>query len=255
MSAYVVIPARLASSRLPDKPLADIAGVPMIVRVAQQASRARVDGVYVAVDHTSVFDVVHAAGYHAVMTRLDHRSGSDRVMEVARTCGWAQDDIVINVQGDEPLIPPRVIEFLAEGMNDPGVAMATLAEPIDDLQTFENPNVVKVVTDAVGNALYFSRSPVPYPRDAGLRGLQPEDFGGIAPKRHIGIYAFRVSALEKFVSLTDSRLEGIEQLEQLRWLEAGEKLLVLDTPEPVPGGVDTPEDLDTVIQAIDSAGL
>ena len=247
MNIHVVIPARFASTRLPGKPLADIAGEPMIVRVAAQAARSMANDVVVAVDDQRVADVVIAAGWQAEMTREDHASGSDRVMEVASRRGWSDDDIVINVQGDEPLVPPQVIDQLCQGMlAQPEVAMATLSEPISDIDDFLNPNVVKVVADDAGLAMTFSRSPVPYPRDAEGRDV-PD---GAA--RHVGIYGFRVSALRRFIALGESSLEGIEKLEQLRWLQASLPLLVLQAEVRVPGGVDTPDDLARV-QALFSA--
>jgi 3-deoxy-manno-octulosonate cytidylyltransferase (CMP-KDO synthetase) len=212
----------------------------MIVRVAQQASKAAVDDVVVAVDDAAVFSVVSDAGFTVRMTSPDHQSGSDRVAEVAQEMGCAADDVIINVQGDEPLVPPLVIEHLADAMRaDPTVTMATLSEPIESATVYLDPNVVKVATDAHDNALYFSRAPIPFSRDQ----LALDE---IAARRHIGMYAFRYAALQKFVSLPPSRLEQIEKLEQLRWLEAGQKLKVLASPQPVPGGVDTPADLERV---------
>ena len=247
MNIHIVIPARFASTRLPGKPLADIAGKPMIVRVAAQAARSMASDVVVAVDDQRVAEAVIAEGWQAETTRRDHVSGSDRVMEVASRRGWPDDDIVINVQGDEPLVPPQVIDQLCEGMlARPDVTMATLSEPISDIDDFLNPNVVKVVADEAGMAMTFSRSPIPYPRDTA---------GGDVPTgaaRHVGIYGFRVSALRRFIALGESSLEGIEKLEQLRWLQASLPLLVIQANERVPGGVDTPEDLARV-QALFSA--
>lgn len=249
MAIAAVIPARLRSTRLPNKPLADIAGKPMIVRVAERVSEARLDEVFVAVDDQRVFDVVAEAGFRAVMTDVDHRSGSDRVMQVAREVGLADTDVVINVQGDEPLMPPAVVEQLATALqDDPQLGMATLAEPIVSNGDLEDPNIVKVVCDLESRALYFSRAPIPYFRDRKAPVLSEQEIRELAPRRHIGIYGFRVAALARFVTLTDSRLERLEMLEQLRWLEAGEDLLVLDSCDAVPGGVDTPADLERVIQ-------
>ncbi len=237
MAIHVVIPARYASSRLPGKPLADIAGQPMVLRVAARAAQANVDNVVVAVDDDRVQQAVLAAGWDVQMTRHDHESGSDRVMEVAEQRGWASDDIVINLQGDEPLVPPRVIDQLIHGMAaQPTVAMATLSEPLETREDFVNANVVKVVCDTNNRALMFSRAPLPLLRD------NPQTLPDAAA-RHVGIYGFRVAGLREFVALGRSRLESIEQLEQLRWLEAGKDLLVIEASEPVPGGVDTPEDL------------
>ena len=239
MKSWVVIPARMASTRLPGKPLAAIAGKPMIVRVMQQAVQARVDGVVAAVDQEQVFSAVTEAGFDAVMTGMHHQSGSDRVMEVASLKGWQDEDVVINVQGDEPLIPPLVIDQLVVAMQEDGnMTMATLSEPIINADDFLNPNVVKVVTDRNGDALYFSRAPIPFPRDE----IANDSVGEFSAARHIGVYAFRVGALREFVNLSDSRLEVTEKLEQLRWLEAGRQIRVLSSAAPVPGGVDTEED-------------
>ena len=233
---HIVVPARYASTRLPGKPLADIAGQPMIIRVLQQVSRAAVDSVVAAVDHPNVLACVEAAGFEAVNTRDDHQSGTDRIMEVAAQRGWSDDDIVVNVQGDEPLMPVSVIAELTQAMlSDEQVRLASMCEPLAELSDLNNPNVVKVVRDINQDALYFSRAPVPYARDEGpfLQNYA----------RHIGIYAYRVEALRTFTSLPMSTLEQIEKLEQLRWLEAGNPIRVLIAPEAVPGGVDTPEDL------------
>ncbi len=234
--------------RLPGKPLARIAGVPMIVRVAAQVSRANVDRVVVAVDDERVRDVVLQAGYECVMTRVDHASGSDRVMEVAEQLNWSGDDVIINVQGDEPLIPPQVIMQIVEAFAEqPDLEMATLSEPLATAADFLNPNIVKVVTDEHGTALYFSRAPIPFPRDAmaatGGSSLEDGVVQNNRVQRHIGVYGFRTAALRTFVGIKDSRLERIESLEQLRWLEAGRKLSVLESVTAVPGGIDTPEDL------------
>lgn len=247
MNIHIVIPARFASTRLPGKPLADIAGEPMIVRVAAQAARSMASDVVVAVDDERVAEAVISAGWQAEMTREDHLSGSDRVMEVAARRGWSDDDIVINVQGDEPLLPPQVIDQLCQGMlAQPDVSMATLSEPIHEIADFLNPNVVKVLADDAGMAMTFSRSPIPYPRHTSGQEVPP----GAA--RHVGIYGFRVSALRRFIALGESSLEGIEKLEQLRWLQASLPLLVIQAKESVPGGVDTPDDLARV-QALFSA--
>ena len=246
MAVHVVIPARYESTRLPGKPLADIAGQPMIVRVAAQAAKSNADDVVVAADDARVAEAVQAAGWDAQMTRSDHQSGSDRVMEVAQQRGWASDDIVINLQGDEPLAPPEVINQLIQGMVDrPEIPMATLSEPLEQAKDFFDPNVVKVLANDEGLALMFSRAPLPFPRDN--PSTMPD---GAA--RHVGMYGFRVQALGQFVQLGESRLESIERLEQLRWLQAGKSLLVLSEIKPVPGGVDTPADL-ARIQALFSA--
>lgn len=222
----------------------------MIVRVVEKVRQARVDGVHVAVDDQRVFDVVAAAGHSVVMTRKDHPSGSDRVMEVATQLNFADDDIVINVQGDEPLMPPAVIEQLVSllaGTSDQGIA--TLCEPIMRTNDFFDPNVVKVIVDTNGFARYFSRAPIPYPRDRS-ETLQDADLNELGARRHIGIYGFKVKALRAFVAIHHSRLESIEKLEQLRWIEAGHQLAIADSIEPVPGGVDTAEDLARVVAIV-----
>jgi 3-deoxy-manno-octulosonate cytidylyltransferase (CMP-KDO synthetase) len=247
----VVIPARMASTRLPGKPLVPIAGIPMIVRVVQQAVQSAADSVVVAVDDARVDEVVSQAGYTAMMTAADHPSGSDRVMEVARRRGWADDDIVINVQGDEPLLPPEIIDQLVATMASvPTMGIATLSEPIELVEDFFNPNIVKVVTDSNGSALYFSRAPVPFPRDYKRSELTAQWLSRENICRHVGVYGFRVAALARFVALADSSLERIERLEQLRWLQAGERMHVVQSQLPIPGGVDTPEDLQRVEKVI-----
>ena len=238
MSIHIVIPARYGSSRLPGKPLADIAGEAMVVRVARQAGKAAVDSVVVAVDDPRVANAVREAGIAVQMTRADHISGSDRVMEVAEKYGWSDDDVVINVQGDEPLVPPAVIEQLSEGMRQrPEMPMATLSEPVVSLDDYLDPNVVKVVCNDQGLAMLFSRAPIPYPRETLGRSVPA------TASRHVGIYAFRVGALRQFIALGASTLEHIEMLEQMRWLQAGYPLLVIQAMEKLPGGVDTPDDL------------
>ena len=244
----VVIPARYASTRLPGKPLADIVGLPMIVRVARQASSSGAREVVIATDDERVRSAVRKHGLDAVLTRTDHQSGSDRVMEVVAEKGWAPDHIVVNVQGDEPLIPPVVIEQVARLLIDnPGVSVATLCEPIDDPARVFDPNVVKVVRNVDGRALYFSRAPIPWRRDdfanADRSGLSLREK---AWSRHIGIYGYRVAGLARFCELPTGSLERIETLEQLRLLENGIDIIVGDAVAEVPGGVDTPADLDRV---------
>jgi 3-deoxy-manno-octulosonate cytidylyltransferase (CMP-KDO synthetase) len=251
----VVIPARYASTRLPAKPLADIHGKPMIVRVVEQALESGADEVVVATDDERVADAVRRAGREAAMTRVDHASGSDRVMEVVAARGWADDALVINVQGDEPLLPPVVIGHLAQAMAASSAPVGTVCERLEDARLLFDPNVVKVVRDAVGRALYFSRAPIPYARDAFAAAgtafpgklVAPRSLPGDAAwYRHVGIYAFRVHALRQFVGWPVGALERLESLEQLRLLEHGVELLVVESPETVPGGVDTPADLERV---------
>jgi len=243
VSYRVVIPARYGSQRLPGKPLADIQGSPMIVRVAQAVARSTARELVVATDDERVREAVARAGFQAMLTRPDHPSGSDRVMEVVTRAGWPPDDLVLNVQGDEPLIPPAVLDQLAAALDQaPALASATLCEPIRRRADLDSPNVVKVVRAADGRALYFSRSPIPHRRD----GMG--DPSGELPAegrwwRHVGVYAYRVWALTRFVGLPTGTLEDLEKLEQLRLLENGLDMLVLEACEPVPGGVDTAEDL------------
>lgn len=246
MSFHIVIPARYASVRLPAKPLAEIAGRPMILHVAQRAARSEAHSVVVATDDERIVAALSAADIDVMLTRADHESGSDRVMEVAQQRGWSDDSVVVNVQGDEPLIPVAVIEQVARRMRDePRLDCATLCEPIDQVEQLFNPNVVKVVRTETGRALYFSRAPIPWRRSdfdgPVTRPLEPDQW-----HRHIGIYAYRIGALRRFVGLPRSSLEMLESLEQLRMLEHGMEIQVDIAVEPVPGGVDTAEDLDRV---------
>lgn len=251
---HIVIPARYGSTRLPGKPLREIAGVPMIRRVYQQAARAGAARVIVATDDNRIEQVVREFGGEVVMTSSAHPSGTDRLQEVADRCRFGDNDILVNVQGDEPLIPPRVIAQVAANLGArPSVAVATLCEPIATLEDFENPNIVKVVCDRAGFALYFSRASIPWPRDhfqAGERGL-PANFAAL---RHIGLYAYRVRHLNRFVEWPASPLESIESLEQLRFLWQGERIHVEKAAQPVPAGVDTEADLQRVIDIVRREG-
>ena len=251
----VVVPARFASTRLPGKPLAQIAGRPMIAHVASRVAESGARDIVVATDDARVLQVAASTDARALMTRGDHASGSDRVMEVAEACGWPDDHVVVNVQGDEPLIPPAVIDQVA-GLLDrlTGVGVATLSEPLHDSRDVLDENIVKVVVAAGGCALYFSRAPIPYARGgipASVSGGEPgRETGREAGwQRHIGIYAYRVAALRRFVTLPVGRLERTESLEQLRFLENGMRIAVEEALAPVPGGVDTPRDLERVRQA------
>ncbi|MBW8305968.1 MAG: 3-deoxy-manno-octulosonate cytidylyltransferase [Thiobacillus sp.] len=242
MHFRVVIPARYASSRLPGKPLADIGGQPMVLRVLERALQAGAESVVVATDDARVQQAVEAAGYQALMTSPDHQSGTERLVEVAETLGWGDDTLVVNVQGDEPLIDPLLIREAARQLvlHDDAV-MATLAHPIHDHADFINPNVVKVVADEAGYALYFSRAPIPWPRDAfAAQQAMPHDLGAL---RHIGLYAYRVGFLRTYASLISSPLERYEMLEQLRVLGHGYRISLGITPTAPAPGVDTPEDL------------
>ncbi len=239
MSFSVLIPARLASTRLPDKPLADIAGLPMVVRVAQRAALAGAERVVVAADDTRIVQACRQHGVAALLTRSDHPSGSDRLAEACALLGLDGDDMVVNVQGDEPLIDPDLVRrcatLLAERSD---CVMSTAAHPIASVEDFHNPNVVKVVLDAAGRALYFTRSPVPCWRD-GPPGALPVP----APLRHVGLYGYRASFLRRFPQLPPAPLETLEALEQLRVLWHGERIAVHVTPHAPGAGVDTPEDL------------
>ena len=238
----VVIPARYASSRLPGKPLADIGGQPMVLRVVERALQAGAESVVVATDDARVQQAVEAAGYQVIMTSPDHQSGTERLVEVAETLGWADDTLVVNVQGDEPLIDPALIREAARQLVlHVDAVMATLAHPIHDHADFINPNVVKVVVDEAGYALYFSRAPIPWPRDAfAVQQTMPHELGAL---RHIGLYAYRAGFLRTYASLAASPLERHEMLEQLRVLWHGYRISLGVTPSAPAPGVDTPEDL------------
>ncbi len=256
MSAFkLVIPARYASSRLPGKPLADIAGKPMIVRVIERVAGSGADETWVATDHDGVAHAVTSAGGQVSMTRADHPTGTDRLAEVVEQRGWADDTIVVNVQGDEPLIDVALVRGVAEALAaDPDAAIATAAHPIDSAEDVFNPNVVKVVTDAASRAMYFSRAPIPWARDdyARDRGAIP---AGLGVLRHIGIYAYRAGFLRRYTSLTPAPVEQWEALEQLRAMWHGERIHVLTVAHPPAPGVDTPEDLERVSRMFDREGL
>jgi 3-deoxy-manno-octulosonate cytidylyltransferase (CMP-KDO synthetase) len=244
MSFYVVIPARFASTRLPAKPLKDIAGKPMIQHVYERACESAAAQVIIATDDARIETVALGFGAHVCMTSSTHNSGTDRLQEVAAQLGLSPTDILVNVQGDEPLIPPAVINQVAENMiNNSFASVATLSEPIHSLDDFRNPNIVKVVSDHNGKALYFSRAPIPWSRDyfasSDVNAL-PVDFPA---QRHIGIYAYRVALLNRFITWPQAELEKVESLEQLRVLANGEQIHIAEACAPVPGGVDTEVDL------------
>ncbi|MDO9235606.1 MAG: 3-deoxy-manno-octulosonate cytidylyltransferase [Aquabacterium sp.] len=242
MGFTVLIPARLASTRLPDKPLADIAGLPMIVRVAQRAAQSAASQVVVATDSELIAQACQKHNVRCVMTRPDHPTGSDRLAEACVLLGLDGQDTVVNVQGDEPLIDPALINACAAQLDlRPDCVVSTAAHPIEDPAHFGNSNVVKVVTDIDGRALYFSRAPIPWWRDAPTPG-QPAT-GDAAPLRHIGIYGYRAGFLRRFPQLAPSPLETAESLEQLRVLWHGERIAVHITQQAPGAGVDTPEDL------------
>ena len=240
MAFKVVIPARYASTRLQGKPLLDIAGKPMVVRVAEQAAKSGASEIVIATDFEKIMQVAAEHNIKAVMTRIDHQSGTDRIAEVAQQLGWADDEIVVNVQGDEPLIDPKLIQEVAAHLaNSKDAVMATACHAIHDEASLLNPNIVKVVIDAHGNALYFSRAPIPYPRDDTYKN-------NIQAHRHIGIYAYLVGFLKQYAQLAVTELEKIESLEQLRVLHHGYKIGLTITQNAPASGVDTQEDLDFV---------
>lgn len=246
MSFTVIIPARLASTRLPNKPLADLGGKPMIVRVAERAMQSGAAQVIVATDHADIFAACAQHKVAVQMTRADHPSGTDRIAEVAALIGLPDDAVVVNVQGDEPLIDPSLIAATATLISR-DVPMATAAHAISEIEEVFNPNVVKVVLDKSGRALYFSRATIPWHRDgfAVSKDVLP---AGYAPLRHIGLYAYRNAFLQEYPQLSVSPLEQLEALEQLRVLWHGVPIAVHVTPHAPVTGVDTPEDLARVRQ-------
>jgi 3-deoxy-manno-octulosonate cytidylyltransferase (CMP-KDO synthetase) len=236
LNFHVIIPARYASSRFPGKPLADIAGKPMVVRVCERAQLSGAASVHVATDDERIAAAVRSAGQRAVMTRGDHASGTERIAEAAALLGLADRDVVVNVQGDEPLIAPALISRVARLLDELAEAsVSTACHLVDDEVALANPNVVKVVFDAQGYALYFSRSQIPYPRDSGG-----------ASYRHAGIYGYRVAFLRRYCALAPSPLERAEALEQLRVLWHGHRIAVAVSENEIPPGVDTPQDLEAV---------
>ena len=239
----VVIPARYASTRLPAKPLLDLGGKPMVARVAERALLSGAEEIWIATDHPEVMGAAAKNGLEALLTRTDHSTGTDRLAEVVELRGWDDDAIIVNVQGDEPLIDPALIKQMAQQLAQSGADIATVAHPVDNASDFANPNIVKVVCKADGDAMYFSRAPIPYARDlfaleSGISSLPAE----MPAYRHIGLYAYRARFLRAYARLTPSPLEHFEALEQLRALWHGYRISVLITEHlPMPG-VDTPED-------------
>jgi 3-deoxy-manno-octulosonate cytidylyltransferase (CMP-KDO synthetase) len=237
----VLIPARFASTRFPGKPLADLAGKPMVVRVCERARDSGADAVCVATDDARIADAVRAHGFEARMTRAGHATGTERIAEAATALGLAEDAIVVNVQGDEPLIAPALIARVARALDgDRGAGMSTACHPMTDAAAFSNPNVVKVVLDAKGGALYFSRAGIPFAREGGV----PRWY------RHVGIYGYRVAFLRRYAALAPAPLEQIEQLEQLRALWHGHRIAAVVEEGDVPPGVDTPGDLEAVLKML-----
>ncbi|OTQ73202.1 MULTISPECIES: 3-deoxy-manno-octulosonate cytidylyltransferase [unclassified Gilliamella] len=248
MSFIVIIPARYASSRLPGKPLADIHGKPMIIRVMEQAQKSSASRVIIATDNQQVFDVVQSYGGEVVLTSDKHNSGTERLAEVINTFQLANDEVIVNVQGDEPLIPPIIIDQVADNLVKYKTGMATLAVPIVSVEEAFNPGAVKVVMDKDGYALYFSRATIPWERDrfAQLSEQNKLDSIGDFYLRHIGIYAYRAGFIRQYIQWAPSALERIEMLEQLRVLWYGEKIHVAVAKQAPAIGVDTQEDLDKV---------
>lgn len=247
MSFVVIIPARYASTRLPGKPLLDINGKPMVVHVLERAAESGAERVIVATDHQEVARVVQAAGAEVCMTRADHQSGTERLAEAVEKCGFSDETLIVNVQGDEPMIPAAMIRQLADNLARCGSNVATLAAPVRTAQEAFNPNMVKVVRDSEGYALYFSRATIPWDRDRFASG---QDTIGDTLLRHIGIYGYRAGFIRRYVNWRPSPLERIEMLEQLRVLWYGEKIHVAVAPEAPATGVDTPEDLQCVRAAM-----
>ena len=240
MRFQVIIPARYASTRFPGKPLADLGGKPMVVHVCERAARSGAAAVHVATDDERIAAAVRAHGHQAIMTRADHASGTDRLAEAAKKLRLKDSSIVVNVQGDEPLIAPKLIAQVARTLErKPEASVSTACHAIHDQDSLANPNVVKVVLDAGGYALYFSRSRIPYPREPGALCY-----------RHAGIYGYRVSFLKRYSRLKVSPLEKAEALEQLRVLWHGHRIAVAVSETEIPPGVDTPEDLEAVRRII-----
>ena len=249
----VVIPSRFASTRLPGKPLQMIAGKPMVQHVWEQACKSSAQRVVVATDDARIVEACKAFGAEVLLTRADHESGTDRLAEVATRLGWADDDVVVNVQGDEPLIPPELISAAAAALAaDPDAAIATACHPLASADEFFNSNVVKLVLDARGRALYFSRAPIPWARDAFAadRDALP---AGLPAYRHIGLYAYRAGFLKRYTTLAPSPLEQWEALEQLRAMAHGYPIQVMVLDHAPPAGVDTADDLERVRRVFDRA--
>ena len=250
---HIVIPARYASSRLPGKPLLEIHGRPMVLRVVDQARQVRgVDDLCVATDDDRIAAVCRAAGVEVVMTGQDHPSGTDRLAEVARIRGWDRQDIVLNVQGDEPLLPPILVQQVGDLLlSKPACAMATLCESVTDLDEFTRSSIVKVVCSQQQEALYFSRATLPYDRDGFAHGIHHVP---AAAMRHLGLYAYRVALLQDFVTWPMGEFEKIESLEQLRVLENGGRIAIAPALVSLPAGVDTAADLER-LRALDSSAF
>ena len=243
MTFKVVIPARYQSSRLEGKPLLDIGGIPMVIHVVKQSLKSKANDVVVATDDQKIFDTVEKFGFKAIMTNINHKSGTDRTVEVVNLMSWSDKVIVVNVQGDEPLINPSLINQVAEYLDHhKDVFVSTACHPISNHNDFINPNNVKVVLDKNSQALYFSRAPIPFPRDEFAQKM----IGKEGFYKHIGIYAYRAKFLKNYKDILQAELEDIEKLEQLRILYAGYKIGVVASVDNPMIGVDTPEDLEKV---------
>ncbi|RDZ28319.1 3-deoxy-manno-octulosonate cytidylyltransferase [Lysobacter silvisoli] len=238
----VAIPARYAATRLPGKPLRLLGGEPLVLHVARRALAAGAREVWIATDDERIAQALDGSGVRIAMTDTAHASGTDRLAECARIAGWSDDTVVVNLQGDEPFAPAAGVRACAQALLDSGAPMSTLAAPVSDVETLLDPNAVKLVRADNGDALYFSRAPIPWPRDEFARDRTRMPQGG-PWLRHIGIYGYRAGFLQRFAAMPPGRLERIESLEQLRVLEAGHRIAVALTPAPFPPGVDTPEDL------------
>jgi len=246
----IVIPARMASQRLPGKPLLEIAGRSLIEHVYRRACAAKADSVVIATDDRKIFTAAVNFGAKVVMTSQEHESGSDRIAECADQLGWDDDQLIVNLQGDEPLMPPACLDQVADLLaTDPDADVASLFWPLDSSAEVANPNVVKTVVDQSGRALYFSRSVVPHPRN--WQNMAQALESGISWKRHIGLYAYRAAALRAFAAMDATPLEAAEKLEQLRFLESGRQIRMARACSFIPAGVDTPGDLARVRRSID----
>ena len=240
---YIVIPARFASERLPGKMLLEVAEKPLVQHTWERASQSGAKDVVIATDDARILQAAESFGANAVMTASDHQSGSDRIAECAQLMGWQDNDLIVNLQGDEPLMPPACLDQVARLLDaQPQISIASLYWPISEAEEVTNPNVVKVVTDCNGRAMYFSRSPIPFARD--FTDIDIALRHGVEWKRHLGLYAYRLAALKAFTATAPSSLEKAERLEQLRLMERGGSITMATACEFIPAGVDTQEDLD-----------
>lgn len=252
MSAYhIVIPARFASERLPGKVLLDLAGKPLLQHVWQRACESDAESVIIATDDERIVRVAEAFGAQVVLTRSDHQSGSDRIAECAAKLAWPDEQLVVNLQGDEPLMPPACLDQVATLLNQrPDCEVASLYWPITEAGEVQNPNAVKVVTDSNNRAMYFSRAPIPFAR--GFSSIDQAIAAGVEWKRHLGLYAYRLSALRRYTACAPTPLEISERLEQLRIMEQGGRIAMAAACEFIPAGIDTPDDLQRVRNLIQS---